>query len=437
MKRKLQLLAVPFGIVTLSGTPVFGQSADALIEKLVDKGILTVSEANELREEADQDFKDAYEVKTGLPDWVTSLDIGGDLRARYEMFHADHPDFVDRHRFRYRVRPDIVVTLHDNFELGFRLTSSEEEEGFGGEPLSGNATFTDNGSKKWVFIDIAYAKWTPLKASPWTGVFTVGKMENPLAFSSLIFDRDYTPEGFAQEFAYELSETQTIGVNLGQFVLDEFGGNSSDPWLLGAQVRLDSEWNDRIQTTAGIGGLLITSEERLAETPGGGSAVPNVNTGNTRSNGVLTEDYNPFIADAAFTYTLDDFWQYSAAFPIRFSAEYLKNPAADGDNEGYSLGVRFGKSGKRGLWELSYLWKHLESDAWYEELVDSDFGALTSSAGYCAGTNIEGHIIQGSYSPYDSLTLGLTYFLTERITGVTEAADEAMSRLQVDAVWKF
>ena len=45
-----------------------GQSADALIDKLVEKGILTVKEANELREEADRNFSQAYSVKSGMPD---------------------------------------------------------------------------------------------------------------------------------------------------------------------------------------------------------------------------------------------------------------------------------------------------------------------------------------------------------------------------------
>ena len=49
------------------------QSADALLDKLVDKGVLSVKEANELREQADEGFLKAYQAKTGMPDWVTQL----------------------------------------------------------------------------------------------------------------------------------------------------------------------------------------------------------------------------------------------------------------------------------------------------------------------------------------------------------------------------
>ena len=47
---------------------VNAQSADALIDKLVEKGVLTVKEANELREETEKNFNQAYSVKSGMPD---------------------------------------------------------------------------------------------------------------------------------------------------------------------------------------------------------------------------------------------------------------------------------------------------------------------------------------------------------------------------------
>ena len=171
MQNKALKLNLPaLGIAALTVANAGAQSADAIIDKLVDKGILTVDEANELRDEADKGFNSAYQVKSGLPDWVTSLRIGGDFRGRYEMFTAADDTylaspgaddtFVDRHRFRYRIRPGIVATLRDNFEVGFRLTSSEAQGTFGGDPISGNTSFQDNASKKFAYIDLAYAKWT-------------------------------------------------------------------------------------------------------------------------------------------------------------------------------------------------------------------------------------------------------------------------------------
>src|SRR5260370_32461163 len=83
-------------------TGAFAQSSDSLIDKLVQKGILTVKEANDLKEEADKNFTQAYSVKSGMPEWVTALKFNGDFRGRYEENNSDNIYYVTRDRFRYR-----------------------------------------------------------------------------------------------------------------------------------------------------------------------------------------------------------------------------------------------------------------------------------------------------------------------------------------------
>src|SRR5450432_1580110 len=87
------------------------QSSDALIDKLVDKGILTSKEAQELRDESDQDFTTAYQTKTGMPDWVTSYKLGGSFRGRFEQFTSENPNFAARTRLRYRLLAGVVVSM--------------------------------------------------------------------------------------------------------------------------------------------------------------------------------------------------------------------------------------------------------------------------------------------------------------------------------------
>src|SRR5438034_7415035 len=74
------------------------QSVDALLDKLVDKGILTQQEAKDLREESDKDFTKAYAAKSGMPEWVTALKFNGDFRGRFEHHGSDNPAFTDRNR---------------------------------------------------------------------------------------------------------------------------------------------------------------------------------------------------------------------------------------------------------------------------------------------------------------------------------------------------
>jgi hypothetical protein len=147
--------------------------------------------------------------------------------------------------------------------------------------------------------------------------------------------------------------------------------------------------------------------------------------------------------DGSLTYTLEEFPLYPGAFPVTLFGEYLDNTSVSDEDAGYAVGLVFGKSGKRGTWDVSYQYRHLEADAWYEELTESDFGAnyvvapVGGSAGYRSGTNVRGHILKAQYSPYDSLTLSVTYWLTGLINESPAGSDSDAGRLQVDASLKF
>lgn len=451
-------------LATLAVDPaVLGQSADALIDKLVEKGVLTVKEANDLREEADEDFTKAYSVKSGLSDWVTALKLNGDFRGRFEGFYSDNPYFVDRNRFRYRVRLGVTASIKDNIEVGVRLGSGDIDNASslvsGVDPISNNQTLQNNGSKKGVFLDLAYAKWTPLHQGDWSGSLTLGKMENPFVFSDLVFDGDYTPEGAAQQVAYTINSRHTLKLNLGEFILDEIGSDSDDPYLMGGQLRLESVWSPKVSTSLGTSFLTILGEQSLAS-----SAVPDMNAGNRRNTRVTTNadgsksvslldpvsGYDTLVVDASATYTLEGAPMYRGAFPVKVFGEYLHNGAAEDQNQGWQAGAMFGKAGKRGTWELTYRYKRLEGDVWYEELTDSDSGAYYQNSpsatlasarqpksGYWAGTNIRGHVVRAGYSPFDSMTLQVTLFDMELIEEYPALSDSRMTRLQVDAIWKF
>jgi hypothetical protein len=434
------------------GASAHAQSADALIDKLVQKGVLTVKEANELREEADKDFKTAYQVKSGMPDWVDSLKFSGDFRGRFEGFFGDglqqgsapgSPDFVDRYRWRYRLRFGAVATLKQDFEVGFRLTSSDAVGTTGGDPISGNTTFNNDASKKFIYIDQAYVKWAPLHTADWTGSVTFGKMENPFVFSDMVFDPDYTPEGGALQASYNLGSGHSLKLNTGAFVLSELGGSPNDPWMFGSQLLWDATWQKKLTSSLGVALLSIAKAESLSN-----AQVPNVNRGNTRDGlGIPVYNFNPIVADAALTYTLDSFPVYTGTFPIKLSGEYTYNPAAPNgaDNFAYNVGIQFGKAGKKQTWEASYTWKYLGGNSWYEEVVDSDFGAYYQDAqpnsglalGYGAGTNAKGHIVKVAYSPYDFVTLSVKWYYTSLIEPVPASSNNTINRLQVDASFKF
>jgi hypothetical protein len=434
------VIAAGLAATTLGGNHADAQSADALLNKLVDKGILTSQEASELRTETDQGFRKSYQVKSGMPDWVTALKINGDFRGRFESFFSENEAFVERSRWRYRLRLGVTATIQDNFEAGVRFTSGEPTGTLGGDPISGNATGRDNAAKKFVYLDLAYGRWTFVNAKGITGTLSVGKIENPFVFSDLMFDADYTPEGGGLNMTYNLNDVHALKFNGGAFLLDELAADAQDPFLYGGQVRWDAKWSPKLNTSVGASMLTILNDENLIT-----ANVPNINAGNTRNAATAPAvNFNPVVVDAAITYSLESFPFYSGAFPIRLFGEYINNLATDDRNIGWQAGLVVGKSGKRNTWDLTYRYKYLGGDMWYEELVDSDFGAFYEVAspnsglsGYGAGTNLRGHAVRAAYSPTDALTLTVSYYRAFNINESPAGSESDMSRLQVDASLKF
>src|SRR5882724_2102617 len=116
---KIALFAGAISLMAL--TPkIHAQSSDALIDKLVDKGVLTVKEAQDLRDDADKNFNTAFQAKTGMPDWVTGYKFSGDFRGRMDEQEGSNPAYINRIQWRYRLRFGVAVTMADNVEAGFR-----------------------------------------------------------------------------------------------------------------------------------------------------------------------------------------------------------------------------------------------------------------------------------------------------------------------------
>ncbi len=492
---KLNRISLAAGATALlaAATPVAAQSVDALLDTLVNKGVLTVKEANDLREKSDQDFSTAFAAKTGMPDWVTAFKINGDFRGRYEGYYANNANFVDQNRWRYRARIGFTAVMKDNFEVGLKLGSGNLDSGIptgGIDPISNNQTLQNNASKKGIFIDQAYAKWTPLTTPDMNGALTFGKMQNPLTFTPLVMDFDYTPEGGAVQLGYTLGSQHNLNFVSGAFILDNNGSTSQNPFMFANQVLLNSTWTPKLNTQLGAAFLWIDHANQL-----GSGAVPYINAGNTRIsstpnpiNGANYPKYafNPLVLNASATYTLASFPMYPGAFPITVAGEGVVNPAVPGSDTisglwqpagtgstvtdpgkyAYSTGITFGKAGKKGTWEVSYTWRYLGANSWYDQMTDSDFGSYyqygpsgypvggsakdangnnktgIGSYGYVSGTNNKGSILKFSYSPYDMLTLSATWFRTSVINEQLLAMpgynwDSTMNRLQIDAMLKF
>jgi hypothetical protein len=395
--------------------------------------------------------KDAPASKFKASDWVNMVRVASDIRMRYDEVFAPDSNFVTRWRIRPRLRLGAIVSLKEDWELGFRLASAPSvAKDSGGDPLSTNLTMEDNGSRKPVGVDWAFARWTPLHSEKSTASFALGKLENPPNFTENVFDVDYTPEGFAEQLSYKISQAHTASAYFGQYVLDEQSFSSKDPLLFLEQVRLESRWSPRVGTAFTLSGLTIVHPASLST-----ASVPDSNHGNTRTaGGVLVNDYNLVIADASITFGVDNFLSYDGPLPIKLVAEYIHNFGASDNNSAFSFGTSFGKvaqTGKvrKGDWEVSYRFQELQGDSNYEELTASDNGVFYRSRPvaepgtgafrptFLNGLNLRGHAFRIAYVPADFLVLDARLWLNRPIRASAQSEKMQGARLLLDFVWRL
>ncbi len=398
--------------------------------------MLTETEAKQVKVEAEHGRMESGS-KWKLSTNMNSIELYGDFRGRFEQNASENPAYTDRNRYRYRLRLGLNVTMFENFQVGMRLASGNPQFNsggtlVGGAPITANQDLNSLETRKFLWIDAAFAKWTPVKNDDWNFAATLGKLDNPFLLSNMVWDYDIVPEGAALQGGHNFNENHSLKGIAGIFVLDELnqgyaGGNtlpagtpaspSHDPFLYGAQAVFESKWTQRIETSVGLAAFDIADKESLSS-----KVQPFYNAGNTRDpNGFLKYNYNPLIGTAAATYKLDSFPLYPGKFPIKVTGEYMNNPAAPSNNEAYRVGFTLGKAGKKRAWEITYRYQELQADAWFDALVDDDNGAYYANGnpqlagtgkanGWFGGTNVKGHQILAVYSLTDFMNFTFIYY---------------------------
>ncbi len=442
--------AVTLGVAS----PVQAQSADALLDLLVQKGVINQREANDVRSQLDQQTSAAVEAysKSKVSNFLDNLKMSGDLRLRGEFFdNEDQSSSVDRWRFRYRLRLQIEAQLPEWARIGVRLASGD------GDPVSTNQTLSDTFRKKPITVDAAYVK---LQVPGWDWIsVSAGKIDNPIwqpSFNSpMVYDGDLTPEGVAEQLNFKFGEHRQHRVfgNFGQYAVKEFSSDANDAGLFDLQGGIEARFggsdvakSPRFRVVAS-GGYFLTHNLENALYAG---SFDSPNLGNATVN--VGGSTNRFLADFQVVYLRGEAgWQMrerpvlGTPALLTLSGEYVKNltgsyqDLADDQTEGWTAQVAFGSARKKGQWQVAYQYKHLEADAVWDAVTDSDWGN--------GGTDRKGHVIKASYNVQDWWQLGVGAFITEKISnrpnsghntrGSIGAADEQLLRVQLDSSFKF
>lgn len=411
---------------------------------------------------SESEFNDRLNTSLGGANkWLKDLKFSGDLRLRYEGqdFTSGNPAETDpRNRFRFRLRYGFEKTFNEQMKIGFAMASGEQVAGTQVDPTSTNVTMTNLFDFKDIFIEKAYATYTPnfAKIGPVEKLdITAGKFTNPfeIGSSEMIWDRDVKPEGVYEKINVNLIDTDNFDLKGyltgGQFILNESSTLASPNPLVAAKTGDSELW----AVQGGLNPVFYTPFlERPVDFLTAFSYYNYMNYANNNNftiGGTSLANGNPNVSgpfsqldarDFQVVETYNEIALYPYGLPTRFFMDIADNVANSPignqggtvlhSNLAWAMGTRIGALNKAKDWELRYEYRYVGANAVVGAFSDSDFGL-----GF-AGK--KGSVIKAAYMLTDSLTLAGSVFLVDNLNaGTAGIIDQEQRRFQVDLVWKF
>lgn len=386
-----------------------------LIEKLVEKNILTQGEAkvfiDKIRKLATKEVTKSTSADTkktaAIPKWASKMKLKGDIRLRYESKDLEPGSETKRGRVRFRL--GVETDVNDKIKAGFGLATGKSGSG---SQRSTNQTLGDTFSTKSLNLDYAYVKYTLSKSFSIQG----GKFKNPLFQpGDLLWDTDIMPEGISAKFKWNLAKGFDLTFVPAFFYIDDRGG-SNDPnmWILEPAISWEITDKVKLRTSA--------TYYAFSKIQGQGALDDSEGTNTFDDDGLYTYDYDSiaFAADLAFSDL--GIVPYLAVF-----GQYVNNTDPNNDNKGHLFGIKFGdkKVKKFGQWQFKYIYRKLEKDAWLDSFPDADaFGG--------GDTNAKGSEYVFKYGLDKNWSLALDYYDSERLD-----INAKENVFQVDLNYKF
>jgi hypothetical protein len=466
------------------GSPTALASEDALLELLVKKKLITAEDAAAVRAEmkkespakpqshsssAAADNSKAAEIpmaKTSADKWklstpITELELYGDARVRYEIRNGENltDDTIQRNRERYRLRLGLRGTLADDWFFGVRLETNQNSR-------STNVTFGDDTSSSsgggggpfakgsdGINVGQAYFGYKGFKDI----TLTVGKMQNPLVSTFMVWDSDIDPEGLAEQWKHTFTlsmggsesdeptsytkdgvalpapKTKSkdlkidVFANFAQFVYDDSnpenpagpspkGIPNTDAYMLAWQIGTKFTFPNGLyaQVAPTLYNYSGTGDTFYVHFQGGDPNLSN--------NASLAQNQTGINSLLVFDVPAEIGWKLGD-LPMRLFADFAVN--LDGDDRAaaaghagkgdqryaYQVGAAVGQLKHKGDWQLSVFWQRQDQYSLDPNLVDTEF--------WDSKLNIEGVGATLGYMLSDAVWVSLLY-------GYAEHADHAL-----------
>ena len=421
------LLSAPF----LSHLPAQDDTTDILIDVLVRKGILSESEASEIRDEVAivAEAQKAEVVESAvraaasssavpMPKSLENLKLYGDARFRLQSEEVDSAD--TRTRFRYRARVGANYYFKESpFSMGLRMESSSAND-------STNQTyggfFDKTGDE--VYFGLAYLKYAGEDMT-----ISAGKHKHPFKISSQFWDSDINPEGISESF-----EAGNFTFNFGQYIIDDEredrAGAGDDDFLFGAQM----EWSNGDGLT--IAPIFLTTTD-------GVSTVSEGATFKGENSNTYFRNFSVLAVPVEYSFSTGDGIKQKmfGTLGINFDADkaiadpgspYFNAIDAGDQDMFFNLGYQYGSAKKAGTWQAGLEYRYLEGASYTPNLTDSDFAKGSLNHG--------GFVLSYKYAVTDFFTAALTYIDSDTIDDDYTAdvvAKDDVQLLQIDAAVKF
>ena len=422
--KKLMLVLSVIGMVALPARSYAGEM-DVLLGKLVDKGILTASEAQEIRTETndevakqdkqkEEDYKKV--AKDTLPDWVKNIKLSGDFRNRYQWDKSKSATntAIEENRDRIRARLGIDTALIEDFKVGVGIAT-----GVTTNAKSNNITLGGN-SPKSIVLDYAYGQYVPSWTAPVKTTFTAGRYKNPFwePVNALV-DPDIKLDGAAVQFSYDINPEANVFLNYGFVYLGDSFPKSKDPLQNIVQPGVNWKILDDVKLKSTVDFWLSEVKGMTAIT---GSPLTNTLARNSdqslTSDVVYQNDYNVVVPKLEIGFN-KPFFGFNTGVPyFGVFGEYVDNMSASAKNTGWLAGCKIGNEtiADKFQWQILYDHRFTEKDAFMDIYTDDDFygGRLPST----------GDEVAFNFGLSKNSWIQLKYFNTRSTTEVVSATDD-------------
>lgn len=215
-----------------------GDNSDPVLDLLLEKGMITESEAAKVK--ATLDARNTNQAPK-MPDtiWkigkgIKNIELYGDIRLRFENREVSDPTGgrIELDRLRYALRFGLRGEAYDNFNYGFRLdTAANPRSPWVTMGTSASGTpYQGPFGKSTAGLNVGQI-YLGYQAGDW-GSVTIGKMPQPLYTTPMVWDTDFNPEGLAEHLMYKVGPADFFA-NFGQFLYEDTNPNKASQGYFG------------------------------------------------------------------------------------------------------------------------------------------------------------------------------------------------------------